>query len=82
MLDKNFFKGQQLHSVAYRNTENLQGKKVLIIGGGNSGAQILAEVSKVAKTQWITLEAPNFLPDDIDGRYLFQAATDKFLGKS
>jgi cation diffusion facilitator CzcD-associated flavoprotein CzcO len=42
---------------------------VLIIGAGNSGAQILAEVSKVADTKWITLKEPHFLPDDIDGRF-------------
>ncbi|MFN3925670.1 MAG: hypothetical protein ACK4K6_18865, partial [Pseudarthrobacter sp.] len=27
--------------------------KVLVVGGGNSGAQILAEVSKVADILWI-----------------------------
>ncbi len=79
---QDIFKGKQLHSLAYRNTEGFDGKKVLIIGGGNSGAQILAKVSKVAYTQWITLEEPNFLPDEIDGRYLFNAATNTFLGKS
>ncbi|OUR97972.1 pyridine nucleotide-disulfide oxidoreductase [Flavobacteriales bacterium 33_180_T64] len=76
------FKGEQLHSLHYKNADNLVGKKVLIVGGGNSGAQVLAEVSKVAQTQWVTLEEPSFLPDDIDGRYLFNAATQKFLEKS
>ncbi|CAL2101641.1 Pyridine nucleotide-disulfide oxidoreductase [Tenacibaculum sp. 190130A14a] len=76
------FEGEQLHSVNYRDSSDLLGKKVLIVGGGNSGAQILAEVSRVASTQWITLEEPHFLPDDIDGRYLFNQATQKFLGKS
>ncbi len=80
-LNQKVFKGKQLHSSDYRNTNNLGGKKVLIVGGGNSGAQILAEVSKVAQTQWVTLEVPYFLPDDIDGRYLFNAATQRFLGK-
>ncbi len=75
------FKGKQYHSLYYKNTEELIGKKVLIVGGGNSGAQILAEVSKVTHTQWMTLDPPHFLPDDIDGRYLFNAATQKFLGK-
>jgi len=74
------FKGEQIHSSYYRNANNLAGKKVLIVGGGNSGAQVLAEVSKVAQTQWVTLDEPYFLPDDIDGRYLFNAATQKFLG--
>lgn len=76
------FEGEQLHSVNYRDSNELSGKKVLIVGGGNSGAQILAEVSKIASTQWVTLEEPHFLPDDIDGRYLFNQATQKFLGKS
>ena len=31
---------------------------------GNSGAQILAEVSRVAETTWMTPEPPRFLPDD------------------
>ncbi|CAM1344168.1 ArsO family NAD(P)H-dependent flavin-containing monooxygenase [Tenacibaculum amylolyticum] len=78
--NQHLFTGQQLHSSDYRNAKNLNGKKVLIIGGGNSGAQILAEVSKIAHTQWITLEEPHFLPDDIDGRYLFNAANQQFLG--
>lgn len=75
------FGGQQLHSSQYRNPTALVGKRVLIVGGGNSGAQILAEVSRVAHTQWVTLEEPRFLPDDIDGRYLFEQATNRFLGK-
>ncbi|TYC10570.1 FAD-dependent oxidoreductase [Bizionia gelidisalsuginis] len=77
---KAIFSGIQIHSADYKNSDNLQNKKVLIIGGGNSGAQILAEVSKVAKTKWVTLEEPLFLLDDIDGRYLFNDATQKFLG--
>ncbi len=80
--NQDVFEGEQFHSLEYQNTENLVGKKVLIVGGGNSGVQVLAEVSKVAQTQWVTLDEPHFLPDDIDGRYLFNAATQKFLGKT
>lgn len=76
------FTGVQLHSVNYQNSNNLVGKKVLIVGGGNSGAQILAEVSKVAKTKWVTLKEPHFLPDNIDGRYLFDEASQIFFDKS
>ncbi len=50
---------------------------MLIVGGGNSGAQILAEVSQVAETLWVTLEPPRFLPDDVDGRVLFDRATER-----
>ncbi|HLS30369.1 MAG TPA: ArsO family NAD(P)H-dependent flavin-containing monooxygenase [Flavobacteriaceae bacterium] len=76
------FSGIQIHSVDYRNADEFKNKNVLIVGGGNSGAQILAEVSKVANTKWVTLEDPNFLPDYIDGRYLFNQATQKYLGKT
>ncbi|WP_420601767.1 ArsO family NAD(P)H-dependent flavin-containing monooxygenase [Flagellimonas sp.] len=78
---QDLFKGQQLHSSQYVNPDEFSGKKVLVVGGGNSGAQILAEVSKVAETVWVTLETPYFLPEEIDGRYLFVEATNKFLGK-
>ncbi|WP_196887390.1 ArsO family NAD(P)H-dependent flavin-containing monooxygenase [Aureivirga sp. CE67] len=73
--------GKQIHSVTYKNEEAFRDKKVIIIGGGNSGAQILAEVSKVAKTKWVTLEEPFFLPEEIDGRYLFNEATRKFYNQ-
>ncbi|GAA4447183.1 ArsO family NAD(P)H-dependent flavin-containing monooxygenase [Nibrella saemangeumensis] len=72
------FSGTQLHSAQYRSPDEFRGKKVLIVGAGNSAAQILAEVSRVATTQWVTLDEPNFLPDEVDGRQLFQAATARY----
>lgn len=75
---QDLFQGKQIHSAFYKNAEDLRGKHVLIVGGGNSGAQILAEVSKVAKTIWVTKEPPEFLPDEVDGRYLFNLATKKY----
>ena len=75
---KENFQGRQLHSAHYRSPAELAGKRVLVVGGGNSAAQILAEVSKVANATWVTLTEPTFLPDEVDGRYLFQAATQRF----
>ena len=73
------FKGQQLHSAQYRSPEPFKGQKVMVVGGGNSGAQILAEVSLVAQsTTWVTLEPPAFLPDEVDGRVLFERATARW----
>ena len=72
------FKGKQLHTVDYRNPSDFQGKKVLVVGEGNSGAQILADVSKVCRTSWATLRDPEFLPDDVDGRVLFDVASAKY----
>lgn len=75
------FLGKQIHSVDYLNTDDLKNKKVLVVGGGNSGAQILAEVSKVTSTKWITIETPIFLPEDVDGRYLFNQANESYFNK-
>lgn len=73
------FKGQQLHSPQYASPEPFTGKRVMVVGGGNSGAQILAEVSLVAQsTTWVTLEPPAFLPDEVDGRVLFERATARW----
>lgn len=72
------FQGEQVHSAGYRNPQGLEGKKVLIVGEGNSGAQILAEVSKVAFTKWATIKELEFLPDDVDGKVLFNVASVKY----
>ena len=39
------FDGRQLHTVGYRTPQEFAGQRVAIVGGGNSAAQILAEVS-------------------------------------
>ncbi len=49
-----------------------------IVGEGNSGAQILSEVSRVTGTLWVTQKEPRFLPDHVDGRFLFDAATQMY----
>lgn len=72
------FKGQILHSSQYQSPVDFIDKRVAIVGEGNSGAQILAEVSKITSTLWITQKEPRFLPDHIDGRYLFDAATQMY----
>ncbi len=68
------FKGEQLHSAHYRAPEPFAGRTVLVVGGGNSGAQIMAELAPVARALWVTTEDPLFLPDDVDGRVLFERA--------
>ena len=69
------FGGRQLHAADYRQPGEFAGQQVVVVGGGNSAAQILAELSTVADTLWVTQHAPRFLPDDVDGRELFAAAT-------
>ena len=72
------FAGEVIHSSQYRSPEGFKGQKVAVVGEGNSGAQILAEVSGITDTLWVTLKDPTFLPDHIDGRYLFDAATQMY----
>lgn len=72
------FKGVQIHSAQYGSPETFRGLRVLVVGGGNSAAQILAEVSLVADTAWAVQEPPQFLPDNVDGRVLFQRATERW----
>lgn len=78
---KNQFKGVQLHSSSYKNPNHFVGKSVLVVGEGNSAAQILAQVSKVTKTYWAVKNSPTFLPDTVDGKDLFNQATAKYKAK-
>ena len=71
------FKGEQVHSAHYAGPEAYHDKRVLVVGAGNSGAQIFAELVQVADTSWATSEPPQFLPDDDDGRVLFERATQR-----
>jgi len=75
------FQGRILHSADYVSPKEFRNKRVLIVGEGNSGAQILAEVSMEADTIWITQKEPHFLPDHVDGRFLFDAASQMYEAK-
>jgi hypothetical protein len=72
------FAGTQVHSADYTDPAPFAGQRVLVVGGGNSGAQILAEVSTVAETIWVTERAPRFLPDGVDGGVLFRWASERW----
>lgn len=80
--NSSLYGGVQIHSAHYQSPDVFAGKKVLIVGGGNSAAQILAEISQVAQTTWVTLTQPTFLPDDVDGRVLFERATLRWKAQS
>jgi cation diffusion facilitator CzcD-associated flavoprotein CzcO len=67
-----------LHSAAYAGPDAFAGRRVVVLGGGNSGAQIVAELSRVARVTWATREPPRFLPEDVDGRDLFEQATARW----
>lgn len=69
------FAGQQLHSRQYRTPTDFAGLRVAVVGGGNSGAQIAADLTDQAEVTWCTLRPPRYLPDDYDGAALFRLAT-------
>ncbi|MEY9994905.1 putative flavoprotein involved in K+ transport [Streptomyces sp. V4I8] len=69
------FEGRQLHTVEYRSPSDFAGQRVVVVGGGNSGAQIAADLAYDAELNWVTQRPPRYLADDIDGRALFDAAT-------
>jgi len=72
------FRGRIIHSASYRSPDAFADRRVVVVGGGNSGAQIVADLSEHASVTWATRRVPSFLPDDIDGRYLFGAATARY----
>lgn len=75
------FTGRQLHTVDYRSPDEFTGQRVVVVGGGNSAAQIVAELSLVADTTWVTSRPPRFMPDDVDARALFDLATRRGRGE-
>ena len=72
------FGGQVLHSGRYRGPDLFAGQRVVVVGGGNSGAQVVADLFQTASVTWATRSPPTFLPDQIDGRYLFGEASARY----
>ncbi|MFD4975940.1 ArsO family NAD(P)H-dependent flavin-containing monooxygenase [Streptomyces sp. NPDC058424] len=74
---RNDFTGRQLHTVNYRRPGDFAGQRVIVVGGGNSGAQIAADLALAGHVEvtWVTQRPPRFLADDVDGRVLFDVAT-------
>lgn len=61
----------QIHSSDYRRPQQLPEGPALVVGAGNSGSQIAAELSKSRKVYLSTGHEPIFLPDRILNRSIF-----------
>jgi len=62
------FEGQVLHSKQYKRPEQLAGKRILAVGGGNSGCDLLVEASRVgARADWSLRRGYHFLPKTLLG---------------
>ncbi|WP_406835608.1 ArsO family NAD(P)H-dependent flavin-containing monooxygenase [Streptomyces sp. AHU1] len=70
------YTGRRLHTVQYQDPAEFAGQRVVVVGGGNSGAQIAADLAHAGTDlTWVAQRPPRYLADDIDGRALFDAAT-------
>jgi cation diffusion facilitator CzcD-associated flavoprotein CzcO/amino acid transporter len=69
------FKGEVKHTVEYRSPASLAGKRVLIIGAGNSGVDIACDAARSASRALISLRRGYyFVP-----KHIFGVPTDVFL---
>lgn len=72
------FTGEMMHSKDYKDPEQLKGKKVLVIGGGNSACDIVAEAARVGRSAHLSLRRGYwFLPKTLYGRPTTELLTTK-----
>ena len=57
---------RQLHSLEYRNEEQLAAGGVLVVGAGNSGTDIALEAAAAGHRTWLSGRHPGQVPIDID----------------
>ncbi len=63
------FAGEYFHSKDYKSPEQLAGKRVLVIGGGNSACDIASEAARVGESCHLSLRRGYwFLPKTLFGR--------------
>jgi cation diffusion facilitator CzcD-associated flavoprotein CzcO len=69
------FDGEARHTVDYRSAAELTGKKVLVVGAGNSGCDIACDAATHASQAWISMRRGyHFLP-----KHFFGQPTDEFF---
>ena len=65
---------RQMHSSAYRNLGQLQSGRVLVVGAGNSGAEIAIEAVRAGHETWLSGKDVGAVPFDLRsalGRHVF-----------
>jgi cation diffusion facilitator CzcD-associated flavoprotein CzcO len=69
------FTGEVRHSVTYRSTAELAGRRVLVVGGGNSGVDIACDAARTADAAFLSVRRGyRFVP-----KHLFGIPTDVFI---
>ncbi|MFO0746817.1 MAG: NAD(P)-binding domain-containing protein [Myxococcota bacterium] len=62
------FTGERLHSKDYKDADQLRKKRVLVVGGGNSGCDIVSEAARVAASaEWSLRRGYWFVPKTVFG---------------
>ncbi|NXF88028.1 FMO4 monooxygenase, partial [Eubucco bourcierii] len=57
----NRFKGQYLHSQEYKDVEAFRGKRVLVVGIGNTGGDLAVELSRVAAKVYLSARSSTWV---------------------
>ena len=74
------FSGEVVHSSAYRNNRRFVGKRVMVVGLAESGADIAREVSDVASECTLSIRSYSFLiPRVHNGEYATDATASRAL---
>ncbi|KAL1254517.1 hypothetical protein QQF64_016746 [Cirrhinus molitorella] len=64
----NTFKGKFFHSREYKNPEEWRGKRVVVIGIGNSGGDIAVELSRMAKQVYLSTRKGSWILNRVGDR--------------
>ncbi len=71
------FSGETMHSVRYKSASQFTGKRVLVVGGGNSGCDIACDAALHADEAFISLRRGyHFIP-----KYFFGIPSDLFASR-
>ncbi|MBO1511707.1 flavin-containing monooxygenase [Metabacillus bambusae] len=65
--ENDLFQGEVLHSSAYQNPDRYMGKRVVVVGRGNSAVQIAIELAEISHTSLAVLQPVQFVNQKVLG---------------
>jgi len=81
LLGEKTFRGEIIHSTAYKNALPYKGKRVLVVGFGNSGAEIALDLAENGVAVGLSVRSPvNIIPRELFGISVLRfAIAQRFL---